>query len=78
MEIAWQYSHVRRSPSSGATASCSGYHCSSASRATGECASVHFMFVMRPPVAACAAASSREAGGAEVSSTGGMRAIPRS
>ncbi len=33
------------------------------------------MFVIRPPVAACAAASSREAGGAEVSSTGGMRAV---
>ena len=41
-----------------ATASCSGYHCSSASSATGECASVHFMFVMRPPVATCSAASS--------------------
>ena len=33
------------------------------------------MFVIRLPVARCAAASSREAGGAEVSSTGGMRAI---
>ena len=31
---------------------------------SGECASVHFMFVMRPPVAACAAASAREASGA--------------
>ena len=75
VEIAWQNSHVRRSPSTGATSSCSGYHCSSASSATGECASVHFMFVIRLPVATCAAASSREAGGAEDSSTGGMRAI---
>ena len=62
VEIAWQNSHVRRSPSTGATWSCSGYHCSSASSATGEWASVHFMFVIRPPVAACAAASSRELG----------------
>src|SRR6185312_15377243 len=64
-----------RSPSTGATRSCSGYHCSSASSATGECASVHFMFVMRPPEAACAAAIARESEGAEPSASGGMRAI---
>ena len=47
------------------------YHWSSASSATGECASVHFMFVMRPPVAAWAAASEREPSGAAVSVSGG-------
>src|SRR3954449_5295858 len=75
VEIACERIHIRRSPTTGTSASNSGYHESSASNATGECARVHFMLVMRPPEAACAAAIARESEGAERSESGGMRAI---
>ena len=39
------------------------------------CASVHFMFVMRPPVAACASAVARAASGASPSSSGGIQGM---